>query len=292
MITHDLGVVAEITHDIAVMYAGRVVERAPTAQLFAAPQHPYTWGLLRSIPRLDTPRDEELVPIEGRPPSLINRPAGCAFHPRCPYVRDAHKRVDPALEPVAGIRGHEVACLLAPQTRAASCGGGSRPATIRSAPGPPSRWETPQNERQHRRGPRPRQGVPDHRELPRAAAPARRRARRRRHHVRRASAARRSASWASPAAASRPPRGCCCGCSSRRRARSRSTARRSRRSRRGEIKPLRREMQMIFQDPYSSLNPRRTVGTIISEPFAHPRDPQGRGRAQAGGPGPDGHASA
>jgi peptide/nickel transport system ATP-binding protein len=117
MITHDLGVVAEITHDIAVMYAGRVVERAPTAQLFAAPQHPYTWGLLRSIPRLDTPRGEELVPIEGRPPSLINRPPGCAFHPRCPYVRDAHKRIDPTLEPVAGDPGHQVACLLAPQVR-------------------------------------------------------------------------------------------------------------------------------------------------------------------------------
>jgi peptide/nickel transport system ATP-binding protein len=118
MITHDLGVVAEITHDIAVMYAGRVVERAPTAELFARPQHPYTWGLLRSIPRLDTPRGDELVPIEGRPPSLILRPPGCAFHPRCPYVRDAHKRIDPKLEPVPGSGGHAVACLLAPDTRA------------------------------------------------------------------------------------------------------------------------------------------------------------------------------
>jgi peptide/nickel transport system ATP-binding protein len=119
IITHDLGVVAEITHDIAVMYAGRVVERASTADLFAAPQHPYTWGLLRSIPRMDSPRDEELVPIEGRPPSLINRPSGCAFHPRCPYVREAHKRIDPKLEPVAGTVGHDVACLLAPDVRTA-----------------------------------------------------------------------------------------------------------------------------------------------------------------------------
>jgi len=118
LITHDLGVVAEVTHDIAVMYAGRIVERAPTAELFAAPQHPYTWGLLRSIPRLDSPRDEELVPIEGRPPSLINRPSGCAFHPRCPYVREAHKRIDPPLEPVEGKPGHDVACLLAPPARA------------------------------------------------------------------------------------------------------------------------------------------------------------------------------
>jgi peptide/nickel transport system ATP-binding protein len=112
IITHDLGVVAEMTDEIAVMYAGRIVEHAPTRQLFEAPEHPYTWGLLRSIPRLDTPRDEELVPVEGRPPSLINRPSGCAFHPRCPFVRDAHKRVDPTLEPVDGSPDHSVACLL------------------------------------------------------------------------------------------------------------------------------------------------------------------------------------
>ncbi|MBV9364936.1 MAG: ABC transporter ATP-binding protein, partial [Solirubrobacterales bacterium] len=84
VITHDLGVVAEITDHIAVMYAGRIVERAPTEAIFGAPQHPYTWGLLKSIPRLDSPRDEELVPISGRPPSLIRRPSGCHFHPRCP----------------------------------------------------------------------------------------------------------------------------------------------------------------------------------------------------------------
>jgi peptide/nickel transport system ATP-binding protein len=117
MITHDLGVVAEVTDEIAVMYAGRVVERAPTAELFASPQHPYTWGLLRSIPRLDSPRDEELVPIDGRPPSLITRPSGCAFHPRCAFVREAHTRVDPSRESVQGRDDHEVACLLAPQTR-------------------------------------------------------------------------------------------------------------------------------------------------------------------------------
>ncbi|MDP9385527.1 MAG: ABC transporter ATP-binding protein [Actinomycetota bacterium] len=117
IITHDLGVVAEMTDHIAVMYAGRVVEQAPTGQLFGAPEHPYTWGLLRSIPRLDASRDEELVPIEGRPPSLINRPSGCSFHPRCPYVRPAHTRVDPPLEPVDGSPDHSVACLLAAETR-------------------------------------------------------------------------------------------------------------------------------------------------------------------------------
>ena len=102
IITHDLGVVAEIADEIAVMYAGRIVEHAPTGHLFASPEHPYTWGLLKSIPRLDAERGDELVPISGRPPSLINRPSGCHFHPRCPYVSDEHRRIDPRLEPIPG----------------------------------------------------------------------------------------------------------------------------------------------------------------------------------------------
>ena len=118
IITHDLGVVAEIADDICVMYAGRIVERGSTEDIFNAPQHPYTWGLLSSIPRLDSPRSEELVPISGRPPSLINRPSGCHFHPRCPYVRDAHRRLDPKLSPVDGSSEHAVACLLESSVRA------------------------------------------------------------------------------------------------------------------------------------------------------------------------------
>jgi peptide/nickel transport system ATP-binding protein len=122
MITHDLGVVAEVTDEIGVMYAGRIVEYADKESIFAMPEHPYTWGLLKSIPRLDSPRGEELVPIPGRPPSLIMKPPGCAFHPRCPYVREAHKRIDPQLAPAAeagngGAHRHEVACLLPGQTR-------------------------------------------------------------------------------------------------------------------------------------------------------------------------------
>jgi peptide/nickel transport system ATP-binding protein len=112
VITHDLGVVAEMADEIAVMYAGRIVEKADALTTFVAPEHPYTWGLLSSIPRLDSPRGEELVPIAGRPPSLINLPGGCSFHPRCPYVRDAHKRIDPELQPVDGDTKHQVACLL------------------------------------------------------------------------------------------------------------------------------------------------------------------------------------
>jgi peptide/nickel transport system ATP-binding protein len=117
IITHDLGVIAETADDVAVMYAGRIVERAPTDKIFSTPEHPYTWGLIGSIPRLDVPREAPLVPIPGRPPSLINRPSGCSFHPRCPYVRESHKRVDPALEPVPGESDHSVACLLSSDTR-------------------------------------------------------------------------------------------------------------------------------------------------------------------------------
>jgi peptide/nickel transport system ATP-binding protein len=117
IITHDLGVVAEIADEIAVMYSGRIVEHAATKRLFASPEHPYTWGLLKSIPRMDTPRSEELVPIPGRPPSLINRPSGCHFHPRCPYALDDHRRIDPRLEAVPEQPNHEVACLLPVQTR-------------------------------------------------------------------------------------------------------------------------------------------------------------------------------
>ena len=112
VITHDLGVVAEMADEIAVMYAGRIVEKGTADTIFNGPEHPYTWGLLHSIPRMDAARDEALVPIQGRPPSLINLPGGCSFHPRCPYVREAHKRVDPVLDPVDGDPSHKVACLL------------------------------------------------------------------------------------------------------------------------------------------------------------------------------------
>jgi len=119
LITHDLGVVAEAADEVAVMYAGRIVEQAPAAELFAAPQHPYTWGLLRSMPRLEAPVGAELVPIPGRPPSLIHPPSGCRFHPRCPYARERHREVDPALEPLAGAPSHRVACLLSEAERRA-----------------------------------------------------------------------------------------------------------------------------------------------------------------------------
>jgi peptide/nickel transport system ATP-binding protein len=88
LITHDLGVVADIADDIAVMYAGRVVEFGTKRQVFYDPQMPYTWGLLGSIPRLDRPKLERLHSISGAPPSLINLPRGCKFRPRCPHAFD------------------------------------------------------------------------------------------------------------------------------------------------------------------------------------------------------------
>ncbi len=118
LITHDLGVVAQMADEIAVMYAGRIVERAPAATLLAAPEHPYTWGLLQSIPHPSAEGQSDLVPIAGRPPSLIHPPSGCSFHPRCPYAREVHRRVDPRLEPVPDDgAAHRVACLLPVEMR-------------------------------------------------------------------------------------------------------------------------------------------------------------------------------
>jgi oligopeptide/dipeptide ABC transporter ATP-binding protein len=109
LITHDLGVVAELAHDVAVMYAGRIVERAAAARLFAEPQHPYTIGLLGSIPKLHLER-ERLAAIEGQVP--IARVAGCQFHPRCPFAEDRCRREEPRLVALGG--GHEAACWKAP----------------------------------------------------------------------------------------------------------------------------------------------------------------------------------
>ncbi len=86
IITHDLGVVAEIADDILVMYGGRCVERGPVDKIFYEPSHPYTWGLLGSMPRIDREQTDRLIPVKGQPPSLINVPSGCAFNPRCPYA--------------------------------------------------------------------------------------------------------------------------------------------------------------------------------------------------------------
>jgi peptide/nickel transport system ATP-binding protein len=116
MITHDLGVVAETADDVVVMYAARVVERAPVDELFNRPRMPYTWGLLGSLPRLDTDV-ERLVQIPGQPPSLLIPPPGCRFHPRCPYVMSVCRTEEPQLEPVEGNPEHLQACHLDEDTK-------------------------------------------------------------------------------------------------------------------------------------------------------------------------------
>jgi len=117
IVTHDIGVVAEMADEIAVMYAGRIVETATAETLLKSPEHPYTWGLLRSIPTLDGPRVEQLEPIPGSPPSLIDPPSGCHFHPRCAYAQPDHARIDPELRPLPTDPAHKVACLLEPKVR-------------------------------------------------------------------------------------------------------------------------------------------------------------------------------
>ena len=109
IITHDLGVVAEYCDNIQVMYAGRIVESGDTDDIYYHPHHPYTWGLLQSIPRMNA-SDERLTPIRGMPPSLINLPPGCSFAPRCPHRFDRCVKDDPALLPTDG--HHADACFL------------------------------------------------------------------------------------------------------------------------------------------------------------------------------------
>jgi oligopeptide transport system ATP-binding protein len=109
-ITHDLGVVAGLVDRVIVMYAGKVVEEAPVKELYRNPRHPYTLGLLGSIPRLDETRPEKLTSIEGLPPDLVDYPKGCPFYARCRYRVDESAEAPPPLETVA--LGHKVACYV------------------------------------------------------------------------------------------------------------------------------------------------------------------------------------
>jgi peptide/nickel transport system ATP-binding protein len=119
MITHDLGVVAELSDDVLVMYGGRVVEQAQVDDLFTKPEMPYTWGLLGSLPRLDV-TSARLEQIPGQPPSLLHPPPGCAFNPRCAYAFDRCREELPELRATAGVvgEGHRFRCHLADDERA------------------------------------------------------------------------------------------------------------------------------------------------------------------------------
>ena len=111
LITHNLAVVASLCTRIIVMYAGRIVEEGPTRAIFQHPQHPYTWALLRSIPRVDERRQDKLQSISGLPPDMTSLPEGCTFHPRCPFREDRCVREEPPLEDVEE-GGHAARCWV------------------------------------------------------------------------------------------------------------------------------------------------------------------------------------
>ena len=115
LITHDLGVVAEMADRVAVMYAGRIVEEATTRRLFATPKHPYTWGLFDCLPNIDEPQGVRLVPIAGRPPNLRRPPTGCTFHPRCPQAFARCPAEEPGMTHVG--KDHEAACHAVAERR-------------------------------------------------------------------------------------------------------------------------------------------------------------------------------
>jgi oligopeptide/dipeptide ABC transporter ATP-binding protein len=114
MITHDLGVVADIADRVLVMYAGRVVEQGTLDEIFYDPQHPYTWGLLGSITRVDRDRSQRLPAIPGLPPSLLSPPQGCHFRPRCPHAFDRCTQVPELLGRLPEAREHRDRCWLEP----------------------------------------------------------------------------------------------------------------------------------------------------------------------------------
>ena len=115
MITHDLGVIAEVADRVLVMYAGRVVEMGTLDEVFYDPQHPYTWGMLGSVPRFDRPATRHLPQIPGQPPSLLHAPTGCHFRPRCPHAYDKCDQVPPLEARIAG--GHLDRCWLDPSRK-------------------------------------------------------------------------------------------------------------------------------------------------------------------------------
>ncbi|HET8823024.1 MAG TPA: ABC transporter ATP-binding protein [Thermoleophilaceae bacterium] len=117
LVTHDLGVVADIADRIAVMYSGRIVEEGTLDEIFYDPQHPYTWGLLGSIARVDRPRPERLPAIPGMPPSLSDRPEGCHFRPRCPHEFSKCAEVPPLEARVEGSPAHRDRCWLTPDEK-------------------------------------------------------------------------------------------------------------------------------------------------------------------------------
>ena len=256
IITHNLGIVARYADRVNVMYAARLVESGTAERVFGRPLHPYARGLLTAVPRLDRGRSAKLATIDGAPPNLLNPPSGCRFRPRCRFaiekcleVAAARSRPSPATSPPA-IACAEIEALDPPVA---------------------ARRGVEQGRRRRRRCRRrsstssaPSKFFPVRTRLPAPGqAGARRRRRDHRHQARRDAGAGRRVGMRQiharpPGAAPRRPD---------RAARSASRASTSRRSTAQQMIAVRKKMQVIFQDPYSSLNPRMTVGQIIAEPI-------------------------
>ena len=277
LVTHDLGVVADIADRIAVMYAGRIVEHGTLDQIFYDPQHPYTWGLLGSITRVDRIRQDRLPAIAGVPPSLLDPPEGCHFRPRCPHEFAECVKVPPLASHLPD----------SPEPRGPLLA--ERRGEARPARGAPRR-----DRARRRRAACPREPARD------GHLPARRTATR--------TARPRSSRWTTSSSSSRSRTGILferevarvhavndvtfsimegetlglvgesgCGKTTMSRAimrlidstdgtikfRGQDVTHAGRR----EMEPLRRQMQMVFQDPFASLNPRRRVGQIIGAPL-------------------------
>ncbi len=261
IITHNLGIVARYADRVNVMYAARLAEQGSAADVFAKPLHPYTAGLLRSVPRLDQPRGLKLETIEGLPPNLLEPPPGCRFAPRCPAQQDACVAAPPPLVEVephrysACVRAREMAQVgptglgLAEREPAAAGAQGARHGAA-AAEG-----ARPANLLRGRRRPADVQERATSRCARWTGSPSR------------CSAARRWGWWANPAAAR--PRSAARSCGSSRRPRGEIVFEGANvtRAQGQQLKDYRRKIQVIFQDPYSSLNPRMTIGEIIAEPM-------------------------
>jgi peptide/nickel transport system ATP-binding protein len=273
LITHNLGIVARYADRLAVMYAGRVVEEGPAAEVFAAPRHPYTIGLLRSVPRLDRPRDVALETIEGLPPNLLRPPAGCRFAPRC-AARLPVCSQDPALR--GADREHRAACHRAEEMPGAMP---HRTASAAAAVGTTAADSAATEPLLEVRGLSKHFGVPAHSFF--GSSPVVRAAEDVSFVVKRGetlglvgeSGCGKTTVGRLVLRLDKPTRGeILFG------GKDLATASEA------EMRAMRTRMQVIFQDPYSSLNPRMTVGDTIAEPLIYRlglKRPEARGRAAA-----------